>query len=160
MTLDYLHRSVVPATYTLLPERMATQRATAMLLAIALQESKCIHRRQMGGGPARGFWQFEKDGGVAGVIAHHASRPAIGTVLETLRYPVYADECYRAIEHNDVLACAFARCLLWTLPAALPDRDEPDRAWSQYLDAWRPGTPHPETWAGYFDQAWRVVDAK
>lgn len=156
--LEFLHTHIIPAAYTLLPHAMNSKKATAHLLAIALQESECRRRRQMGGGPARGFWQFERDGGVAGVISHHATNPIIKVVAETLRYPLYAEDCHRALEHNDIFAACFARCLLWTLPAPLPLRDEPDAAWGQYLAAWRPGKPHPEKWAGNFTQAWALVD--
>lgn len=47
----------------LLPS-MDSVRARMMLLAIGLQESRFEHRRQLGNGPARGFWQFESGGGV------------------------------------------------------------------------------------------------
>lgn len=158
-TLTYLHQIVFPAMYALLPPVCASREASAMLLAIGLQESQFLKRRQMGGGPARGFWQFERDGGISGVLAHHQARPLIGPVLGALCYPVYADTCYAAVEHNDVLAASFARCLLWTVPDVLPTRDEPDRGWAQYLTAWRPGKPHPETWPDNYRQAWTVVES-
>lgn len=156
-TLTYLRSHVIPVAYVLLPAAMVSTEATAMLLAIALQESQGEKRRQIGGGPARGFWQFERDGGVAGVIAHHASRPAIGAVLDVLRYPVYAEDCYRAIEHNDVLAACFARLLLWTDPRPLPAHDAPDEAWDLYMRTWRPGKPHPERWADNFARGWALT---
>jgi hypothetical protein len=62
-----------------------------------------------------------------------------------------------AIEHNDLLACGFARLNLWWLPAALPTRDQVDRAWEQYLEAWRPGKPKPRTWAKHWITAWERV---
>jgi len=46
--------------------------AEVMLLAIGLQESRLIHRKQIQG-PARGLWQFER-AGVQGVLTHPASR--------------------------------------------------------------------------------------
>jgi hypothetical protein len=158
-TLAYLHRLVLPAAYALLPRRMESPAATAMLLSIALQESKCVSRRQVGGGPARGFWQFEKGGGVAGVITHHTSRPIIGPILGALSYGVSVDAAYAALEHNDVLAACFARCLLWTLPHELPFADDPADGWGQYVEAWRPGKPHPETWAEYYRLAWSLAGA-
>lgn len=158
MTPALLLSLVIDPALSLLPSKMTSTEARALLVAIALQESGLRHRRQLGGGPARGWWQFERDGGVAGVIAHHATRPTIGAVLETLRYPVYAEACHTAIEHNDILAACFARCLLWTLPRRLPTKHDPEGGWLAYLAAWRPGKPHPGTWNSYHAVAWDVVD--
>ena len=52
-----------------------------MLVTIAGQESAWTHRRQING-PARGFWQFERGGGVAGVIAHPASRQIAAALIK------------------------------------------------------------------------------
>lgn len=153
-TLQYVHARVIPAAYALLPPEMASPQATALLLAIALQESRCEKRRQMGNGPARSFWQFEEGGGVAGVIAHHKSRQPLGVALVTLQYPVFAPTLHAAMEHNDVLAAVFARLLLWTDPKPLPLRDEPDRGWDVYARTWRPGKPHPQTWRACYAEAW------
>ena len=150
----------VPAAYSLLPEPMHSKEATAMLLAIGLQESKFQARRQLPKGPARGFWQFERAGGVAGVLNHRSTQKYIRRVLGSLCYPIGIDDyaCHTAIEHNDVLACCFARLLLWTLPDPLPGRLAVDKAWHVYADAWRPGKPHPETWAENYALAWEIVE--
>lgn len=156
--LAYLHRVVIPATYQLLPMLMASDKATAMLIAIALQESDELRARtQYQGGPARGFWQFEKGGGVKGVLEHPATKTSIERVIEALSYQPTPNQCHVAIEHNDILACAFARCLLWTLPAGLPSKDDASLAYGQYLAAWRPGKPHPVTWPKYYQAAWSTV---
>lgn len=155
-TLDYLHRSVIPAAYTLLPPAMNSPNATMILLAIAMQESKAAHRRQVGG-PAHGFFQFEQNGGVRGVLTHQASRGPIAAVLGTLRYPGTVAACYMAIEDNDVLAVCFARCLLWTLPRPLPALGDLDGMWADYLDAWRPGKPHRDAWPTNFAIAINVM---
>lgn len=155
-TLYFVHTRIVPTTLSLLPARMNTPPARAMLLAIGLQESGFIHRVQVGG-PAHGFWQFEKGGGVRGVLGHAATQPLIHSVCDVLRYPPTEAGCYAAIVHNDVLACAFARLLLWTVPGALALPHEPQKGWTQYLSGWRPGKPHPEKWDRYFAEAWRTV---
>ena len=51
----------------------------------------------------------------------------------------------------------FARLLLWTVPAALPTRQNPDESWRHYLEAWRPGKPHRQTWDGFYAEAWLLV---
>jgi len=154
--IEFQYRFILPAAFSLLPTSMRGEKAEALVLAIGLQESKFLYRRQIGG-PARGFWQFEETG-VRGVLRHALTDVEAAAALTQL--------CYRgpslfsvhdAIGHNDVLACAFARLLLWTLPDALPNRDELDRAWTQYLAAWRPGKPHPETWKANYERAWALV---
>ena len=32
--------------------------------------------------------------------------------------------------------------------------DDADGAWECYLRTWRPGKPHPETWAAYWHEGW------
>lgn len=159
----YVQTFIFPAAFLLLPGAMDTLEAQAMLLAIGLQESRFTHRHQIGG-PAHGWWQFEQRGGVRGVLTHRASAAPLAVVCGALRYPVrtpggeLADlELYDAIEHNDVLACCVARLLLWTLPDALPSRAEPELAWLQYLDAWRPGKPHRASWEAFYARAWDLV---
>jgi hypothetical protein len=150
-------RYTVPAAFALLPKRMDTPEAVAMLLAIALQESRFRARRQKGGGPARGFWQFESGGGVFGVLNHPKTSLWSALACQALCYPSTVEVCYPALEHHDVLACVFARLLLWTVPTPLPPRHEPELAWQQYLSAWRPGKPHRATWDGYYAEAWQLV---
>lgn len=153
--VDAILVAITPAM-ALLPSRMDSVQARAMLIAIGLQESEFQHRRQLGG-PARGYWQFERMGGVHGVMLHPATHATIAEVTRRLDYPFQVDVLYDAIENNDVLATCFARLLLWTIPAPLPEELEDDIGWNQYLDGWRPGKPHPERWPSRFDAAWKVV---
>ena len=158
----FIEKEIIPSALGLLPARMSSPEAVAMLLAIGLQESRFEHRKQIGG-PAHGFWQFERNGGVKGVLGHVSTRPIIVPILNLLGYrsASLADEraqCYAAIVHNDVLPCVFARLLLWTLPGAIASYEHERKAWGQYLDAWRPGKPHPETWHDCWITAWDMVD--
>lgn len=132
-----------------------------MLLAIALQESKAAHRVQIGG-PAHGFYQFEKGtpqtkGGVTGLVVHPKTAPHLAKACATLRYPFSATAIYEAITHNDVLSTLCARLLLWTLPVSLPGPGSAQEGWRQYLSAWRPGKPHPGTWDAHYTAAWQRV---
>ena len=135
-----------------LPERMFSEEAVVMLLAIGEQESKFRHRRQIGG-PARGFWQFEQGGGVAGVLRHNATRDIAANVCADLKYDPDSRVVYNALADNDILAACFARLLLWTLPHPLPAIGDADTAWSQYLECWRPGKPHPKQWGKSYASA-------
>lgn len=148
---DFIEQTVMPAALSLLPAKMDSAEARAMLVAIGLQESRFLKRRQEGG-PAHGFWQFESGGGVHGVLTHRATKPCITPILEVLRYR--PGDCYYAIVDNDVLACVFARLLLWTHKDPLP-RDA-DTAWAYYVECWRPGKPRRDTWDQFYDSAWGV----
>lgn len=154
MNPDLFIRNAVDTALNILPRKMDTPAARTIMLAIAYQESALKHRRQVGG-PARGYWQFEQGGGVRGVLTHPASKPHIRSVLEGLDYnqDASAAECYAAIEHNDVLAAAFARLLLWTDAEPLPT--DAAGAWALYLRTWRPGKPHISVWDANFRQARR-----
>lgn len=158
--IGQVHRFTLPAAYDLLPPKMNSPAATAMLLAIGLQESRFQHRVQVGG-PAHGFWQFEKNGGVKGVMTHPLTAGHARKALRDLQYPGAVESLetvYAVIIHNDVLAAVFARLLLWTVPGALPTRHQSAAGWRQYIDGWRPGKPHPNTWPDFFQEAWLLVD--
>lgn len=158
MTPDFYLQTALAPALKLLPSKMDSPAARAMVVAICLQESRLTHRRQIGG-PARGYAQFEQGGGVKGVLTNAATKPLIQGVLAALDYDPASDPaiCWIAIEHNDILAAAFARLLLWALPDPLPNKDSAGRGWTQYVSAWRPGKPKRDTWDEFFTQAWEVV---
>lgn len=141
---------LITAALSFLPAAMDSKAARVMLMAIGMQESRFKHRRQVGG-PAHGFWQFEMGGGIRGVMTHKATSATIRGVLERMRYPVTVEAAYNAVVDNDIVAGACARLLLYSLPTALPVTS--DDGWDQYIKAWRPGTPHPETWADFYAMA-------
>lgn len=128
-------------------------RARVMLLAIAGQESDAQYRRQHGGGPARGLWQFERMGGVAGVLSHRASARLAAALCEWRGVDPSATAVHAALERDDVLAAGFARLLLWTDAKPLPSVEAEDAGWAYYLRNWRPGKPHPERWP----ENWRLA---
>lgn len=155
-----IHRinlEVFPAVFSFLPSNMDSLPARAQLLSTALQESECKYRVQSNGGPAHGFLQFELGGGVIGVLTHNATKNLAAEACDWQQVERHSRAVYEAIVHNDVLAFIFGRLLLWTLPAALPERTESAKGWEQYLAAWRPGMPHPEKWPANFAAAWEVV---
>lgn len=163
MTPAYIAEFVIPAALALLPAKMDTPAARAMLLAIGLQESKFAHRVQMLDGPAHGFWQFEGKGATRGVLRHAMTRPLVLETLHTLAYPTQVagsalelEMCHEAIINNDTLACVFARLLLWTDQQVLPTRAQAPKAWGIYINTWRPGEPHPDTWDANFALGWRT----
>lgn len=157
MTLNSIVSDAINPALALLPAGMDTQAARVMLLAIGLQESRFTHRRQIGG-PARGFWQFEKGsresrGGVWGVYLHSASKDRLAALCKARSVSCDPDAIYAALEYDDVLAAGVARLLLWTDPKALPPVGDAPASWALYLRTWRPGKPHPHTWPDLYRQA-------
>jgi len=156
-TALYIYDRIFPAAFALLPARMDFPAARAMIMAIGGQESEFHARVQGGGGPAHGFGQFEKNGGVKEVLTSAITRPILLPILKTLCYTPDVSACYDAIVHNDVLAIVFMRLLLWKYPGALATQDEMDKGYRQYLAAWRPGKPRPRDWPRNFTDGWQLV---
>lgn len=156
MTLRELRFGPLAEALLLLPAKMTSPQAEVMLLAIGLQESRFEHRRQIGG-PARGFWQFERGGGVRGVLRHRITAGIAAVICADRGVQPNDQAAWEAIERDDVLAAAFARLLLYTDPAPLPALGECAKAWDYYLRTWRPGKPHRRTWDELYAQALEAV---
>lgn len=158
--LDHMLRAVVGPGLALLPSRMDSDEARAELLAIGLQESRLTHRRQIGG-PAVGLWQFERGGAVVGVLGHKASAELAARVCEERGVEPTPANVYMALPVDDLLACAFARLLLYTDPRPLPALSAShEQAWAYYLRNWRPGKPHRKTWDAFHVEAVAAVRAR
>lgn len=141
------------AALAMLPENMDSAQARIQILAIGLQESRFLYRRQMNEGPAMGFLQFERNGGVKGVLNHKASKSLARAICKARGVAATPMAAWKALESDDVLAMAFGRLLLWTDPEPLPAIGDADDAWNYYLRNWRPGRPHRKTWNAFYAQA-------
>lgn len=124
--------------------RFDSPAARVLMVAIGLQESRFIHREQVGG-PARGFWQFEL-GGVRGVLNHPVSQDLARALCRARGAPPTPSGVYTRLAADDLLAAGFARLLLLTDPRPLPPPDNLPAGWDYYLRNWRPGKPHPGSW--------------
>jgi hypothetical protein len=124
--------------------------ARRLLLTIALQESgqsltaRYQNHPATSPGPARGWWQFELIG-VRGVMTHNSTKVLAHKACIELSVFFQEEAIHRALEGHDTLACIFARLLLLSHPATLPDDET--TAWNYYFSCWRPGKPHQSTWA-------------
>lgn len=162
MITVFVRDALAPAL-ALLPAAMDTPEARVMLLAIGLQESRLVHRRQLVGnpprpvGPAKGLWQFERGGGCKGVVEHPASRYWMAKACAARGVQFTATALWNALEHDDVLAAAAARLLLFTDPRRLPHVGDEREAWNLYMRTWRPGKPHRATWPSLYAQALAAV---
>lgn len=148
---------VLKDAFDLLPEKMLGSSAVQMLLAIQLQEDRELRRRQWPKGPARGAWQFEKGGGVRGVLNHDKTIDAAIRVCAARGVAATEQQVWEALEHDDVLACCFARLLLWADPKSLPLLGDEEEAWECYLRTWRPGKPRPQEWPENYKEALTAV---
>lgn len=149
----------------MLPMKMDTLSARVQVYAIGYQESDFEVRRQRGNGPASSFWQFERGGGIVGVMTHRSSAGFARDVCMSRDVPFDSKAIWTAMLKDDVLGAAFARLLLWTDPRplpAVPDRITPTDAeaslsWQYYERNWRPGRPRPEHWAENYAKALEEV---
>lgn len=163
MKLSEVIKTAIEPAFSLLPERMRSNEAKVMLLAIGLQESRFVHTYQIvqgkpgAKGPARGWWQFERMGGVHGVLNHATSKVHALTVCRARGVEPNARDVWEQLEHDQVLAAAFARLLLWTDPRSLPKLGDEQGAWDLYMRVWRPGKPHLRTWAACYADALKEV---
>ena len=159
MTLSEITIAGIDPAMKLLPAKMDSVAALVQLFAIGLQESRFEYRYQrISGspglkGPARGFWQFERGGGVTGVLTCDATAQRAKEVCIVRRVHPDSVAVWSALEFDDVLAAAFARLLLWSDPEPLPAINDADGAWDLYIRMWRPGRPHRDTWDDFYQEA-------
>ena len=90
-------------------------------------------------GPALSYWQFERGGGVLGVLTHPSSRNYAKRVCDAVGVEPESRAVWERMATDDALGCAFARLLIWTDPLALPSESDAESAWRLYLRTWRPG---------------------
>lgn len=134
----------ISGALAILPAAMDSARARHVLRAICLQEGYkdgrlCGFQVLADGdkGPARGWWQFERGGGVSGVLSHPATLRHAQSVCLARGVTASPRNVWTALETDEVLAAAFARLLLWSDPEPLPR--EVEGAFKLYLRTWRPG---------------------
>lgn len=152
MNADIL--AAIDKAFHFLPLRMDSLKARVELYAIGYQESEFKTRRQYNNGPAASFWQFEKTGGIKGVLTHEASADYAKSLCGFCRVEPTPQAVWNAMLTDDVIGAGFARLLLYTDPRALPNvpelisqvNPESSESWKYYQRNWRPGKPHPSKW--------------
>lgn len=139
-TMTTVLRDALTPALGYLPARMGKPNAIATVLTIGYQESDGYRTRlQYQGGPARGFWQNEKGGGVKGVMTHPASRDFAAMLCSVREVEPTVDAVYMALASDDVLASGMARLLLWTDAAPMATLGDAEGAFGIYIRVWRPG---------------------
>jgi len=130
----------IDAGLELLPSNMRTAQAKVLLYATSRQENPKRLPKQVGG-PAVGDYQMESGGGVRGVLEFDSPtiRTAVTAVCRARGVAASRLSVYEALQHDPVLAAAFARLLYYTDPGRLPVTGDEQGAWDLYLRTWRPG---------------------
>lgn len=130
----------------LLPARLDTVAARALILKIVLKESNGVYRDQLEAngkntviGPALGLAQFERGGACTALLKHPLTKADTLRVLAHYGVTATPDAFWRALAVNDGLAMAAARINLVWLPEALPAITDAAESHRQYVKAWRPG---------------------
>lgn len=175
-TLQQILDEDVAAGLALLPQAMSRnlKQVQVQLLTTHLQESpgqdQCQLPRKPGGacGPARGIFQFEKGGGVRGVLEHPSTKNVARLLCKELGIEPTADAVYDALRTtDDRLDVAFARMLYWTDKDPLPGYGDVSKSWEYYIRNWRPGafangTPEARAalrkkWSANYARAMEVI---
>lgn len=128
----------IEAGLALLPVTMRTAHAKVLLYATSRQENPKRLPKQVGG-PAVGDYQFESGGGVKGVLEHPSTAALAASVCKARGIAASRLTVYEALQHDAVLAAAFARLLYYTDPGRIPAVGDEQGAWDMYLRTWRPG---------------------
>jgi hypothetical protein len=130
-------------------------RAILELTAISGQEANWTDRIQSGNGPAHGLFQFERRGGVAGVLGDIATNPMAIAACRAAGVATNSTAVWGAFATaaGDHLSVAFARLLLWSDPSPLPAVGDEEGGWIAYQINWRPGAPSRERWSTVYPQA-------
>ena len=152
-TLQQIRDELITPALAILPSAMGRMRpqVDVQLLSTNLQESPNQDQCQITAnknlcGPARGIWQFEKNGGVKGVLAHRSTKDAAVSAMKALglnmdgnlEFQVAA--VYEELRNkNDVVDAVFARLLYWSDALPLPKLGDAEGSHLCYLRNWRPG---------------------
>lgn len=142
-------KSDIEAGLALLPDALRTLDAKVQLYATSIQENPTRAPRQLikkDGrlqpiGPAAGDYQFEKTGGIRGLLNFKNDRvqSMLRSVCAARQVPQTIDGLFDGIQTDPILAAALARLLYFTDAGALPKAGAEQYAWEVYLRTWRPG---------------------
>ena len=131
--IAFRDETVVPALNAI---SLYSQAAAELLLGTALQESKLVYRRQIGGGPARGLFQMEMpthDDIFTNYLKYRSTLRNAVLQLKSSPTAKAVDE----LTDNDAYATAMARVLYKRAPKALPKAGDVAAMaayWKQYYN--------------------------
>lgn len=153
MTIRSADEQIVLPTLDSLPSKYCSREARFWLLVIGHTESGFRTRLQKPVAHAKGFWQFERNGGCA-EFEQHPRLKELRQIASAWGANVARTATWHAIGGQaDYLACLMARGLLWIDPAPLPAVSALNEGYAYYLRRWRPGKPSPSR----FEASWAAV---
>lgn len=141
-----------------------TDNEVRLLVGTAAAESSLQHRRQRGGGPARGLWQMEPATAhdiFKNYLIHRPRRYAklMALMLCMSDVPIWTPaliDLETHLEHNDIFACAMCRIHYLRVPEAIPETVEQQaRYWKQYYN-----TPLGGGTQGHYVAAWNACECE
>jgi hypothetical protein len=130
-----------------------------LIHAICGQESNWTERLQKPVPYAHGFAQFERMGGVKGVLQHPATKAIAKRLCDNYNIPATPTGVWVTIglPEGDNLAIAFARLLLFTDPRPLPAVGDVEASREYYERNWQPGKKDAERWRRVYPQSLKAV---
>jgi len=157
MTAIQTGAGIIELTFQhLLPAKFDSPAARVQLLANGLQESGFLTRQQ-DHGPARSYWQMEQGGGIHWTLINKTTGPYARTACSLRAVAPIESDIYAAFLSDDLLACAFARLLIWADPNPLPQLGDAEGAWQLYIRSWNPGKPRRWDWDANYNAAVQSV---
>ena len=136
ITPELLLNAIIEPTLCHLKEISFSKAASQLILGTAIHESLLKHRRQMGGGPARGLFQMEPATHNDIWDNYLKYRQKIADQVQALKSTPGADGVAE-LEYNDNYAAAMCRVHYYRAPGALPAFDDLDKMaayWKQYYN--------------------------
>ncbi len=121
---------------------------SALLLGTALAESNLTHVKQMGGGPALGYFQIEPathDDIWKNWLAYREE-----TRMNVLALATTATPDFKLLKYSQSYGCALARCHYRRMPGRIPDTIE------EQADYWKKhyNTPSGKGTVEHYLEAW------
>jgi hypothetical protein len=150
MNIADFNRLVIQPAVVFLPPDLNTIEARVQLVATAGVESHWSARKQVPGGQARGYFQCEKHGAVAGVLGDPVAAGLLRKVCTQFDVPCTVEDVFEAIAYHDILAVVLARLTYSMDPNALPNVGNVSGGWACYNRNWRPGKPDQDRWYGVY----------
>lgn len=162
--IEKFDRGPMAEAFKILPPALNSPRARALMLKIGLQEGRLYHRDQITAGtqflgPALSVWQFER-GGVRGVLMHDATKAMARKLAAARGVPATIDGVWEAMLTDDILGAGMTRLNLYWHRRPLPPIHDCWESWQYYLECWRPGKPHPETWPDFHEEVVAYLTAQ
>ncbi len=122
---QFRQRIIAPALHRI---GLHSQAAENLLMGTALVESGLTYLRQIGGGPARGFFQIEPATHTDIWINFLSDRRRRGLALDVVVLTIANNELilppHDELEHNLQYAAAIARLVYYRRPEPLPQADD------------------------------------